>query len=109
MLSLKTYRSRPSCLPSVRRIEFLERKLQGKLDNARGASADDLTKAPAPEGRSYTIKVRVVPGVEHLRPELRVPALLDLEVLEEAHVPVVAARTADDSDSGIPKMTKRGR
>jgi len=69
--------------------------------------AGDLTKRSASVGSDDSIEVGVIPSIQHLSAELHVAAILDVEVLEEAKIPLIHPRTPDEPPAGVAEMSRR--
>src|SRR5450759_2054189 len=67
-----------------------EQELRAELHDARGVGARYLSEARGVNRRVGIAELRVVEGVEGLQPEFEPGLLLNLEGLEQRHVPVVA-------------------
>jgi len=86
-------------------------QLQAELERPRVMRGCDLAEVAVREGVADIVKLRVVPNVEELRPELQTAAaLVEGERLEERQIPVIAARTTHTIEGHIaPVAGQRGR
>src|SRR5260370_14414434 len=69
----------------------------------------DLAEVGAGEAQVCGPVLGVVPGIEHLPPELNIHALVYAGVLNDPHIPVVDARLLDGTAGGVPFNMRCGR
>ena len=87
----------------------LPTQFQAKLNLPGRASLVDLSEVGIADRAVGIQELRVIPGVEELRAELKLQRFPDGGALFDGKVPVVQTRAGENVGTGIAKETRRRR